>query len=437
MPVRPPYGGAVAGVLSGRWGTGLHLAAGLGVLGAAGYAYVAIVGHVFASRETAALVGALISVYLLINIIGPGVFAALEQETSRAVSAAVARAESIRPIARRAGLIAAGYAAGAGLVVLVAWPLVLARVLDGRVGLLVALLLAVAGSAGIYWVRGILGGRQRFAAYAATLYLEGGLRVLPCLALLVVAVREPAPYALAFAAGSAVAAAVLWPVARPPADPAPAADPAGMLGSMSLLFAATALGQLVANLAPVVVAYRLPGDAVTASVFAATFVLARIPLFLFAPVQAVLLPKLTRAATLGDRALLRRRLGEVLAAVAGVGSAGLVAGVLAGPVVAEVVFNAVRRPGAGLLAVLGLATLLMMAALALQPALIALGRQRDVAVAWVAGTVVHVGVLCAPADAVAAALVAQALGPALVAAILAVRLRGALRERAVTAPAPR
>jgi hypothetical protein len=66
-----------------------------------------------------------------------------------------------------------------------------------------------------------------------------------------------------------------------------------------------------------------------------------------------------------------------------------------------------------------------------------LERQRDVAVAWVAGTVVHVGVLCAPADAVAAALVAQALGPALVAAILAVRLRGALRERAVTAPAPR
>lgn len=433
-----PYRGAVARLRTdsgstGRWGTSLHLAAGLGVLGAAGYAYVAIVGHVFASPTDAALVSALISVYLLINIIGPGVFAALEQETSRSVSVAVAREESIRSIGRRAGVIAAGYAAATGLAVLVAWPLVLHRVLDGRTGLLAALLLAVAGSAGVYWIRGILGGRQRFAGYAATLYLEGGLRVLPCLVLLALAAREPAAYGLAFAAGSAVAAALLWPAARPAPDARAPADPDGMLGSMSLLFAATALGQLVANLAPVVVAYRLPGDAVTASVFAATFVLARIPLFLFAPVQAVLLPKLTRAATLGDRALLRRRLGQVLGAVAAVGTAGLVAGVLVGPVVAEVVFSAVRRPGAELLAALGVATLLMMAALVLQPALIALGRQRDVAAAWVAGTVVFVAALCAPVEPVAAALAAQALGPAVVAGLLAVRLRAALRACAPAA----
>ncbi|MGH3567822.1 MAG: hypothetical protein ACRDRH_17685, partial [Pseudonocardia sp.] len=82
---------------AGRVGTAVHLAVGLGVLGAAGYAFVAVVGHVFDGPANAGVLSALISLYLLVNIIGPGVFAALEQATSRAVSAAAARGEPLRP----------------------------------------------------------------------------------------------------------------------------------------------------------------------------------------------------------------------------------------------------------------------------------------------------------------------------------------------------
>jgi hypothetical protein len=117
----------------------------------------------------AGALSALISLYLVVNIIGPGVFAALEQETSRAVSVAVARGEPVRPVARQAAVLAARSLAVLVAVVLVAWPLVLHRVLDGRLGLLVALLVAVVGSAAVYWARGVLGGQQLFAAYARTL----------------------------------------------------------------------------------------------------------------------------------------------------------------------------------------------------------------------------------------------------------------------------
>ena len=211
-----------------RLGTAAHLAAGLVVLGAAGYAYVAVVGHVFDRPDEAAALSALISLYLLVNMIGPGVYAALEQETSRAVSAACARGESLRPIARRAAVLALWSLVGLVAVVLVGWPLLLGPVLEGRLGLLAALLVAIAGSAGVYWARGLLGGQQRFAAYARTLYVEGAVRLLPCLVLLGLAVGAPEAYGLAFALGSAVAALSVAPALRLPPSTGPAGQITGM-----------------------------------------------------------------------------------------------------------------------------------------------------------------------------------------------------------------
>ena len=151
---------------------------------------------------------------------------------------------------------------------------------------------------------------------------------------------------------------------------------------------AIALSQLLANLAPVVVSYRSPDDLVAAAVFGTTFVLARIPLFLFAPVQAVLLPKLTRAATLGRRDELVRRLRQALALVSGLGRArGWSAACCSGrgrrrccstPRAARrrSPWGCSARPRAD------------DAALVVQPTLVALGRQRLVTAAWVLGAVV-------------------------------------------------
>jgi O-antigen/teichoic acid export membrane protein len=413
---------------TGRIGTAAHLGAGLGVLGAAGYAFVAVVGHVFATPAEAGALNALISLYLLVNLIGPGVFAALEQETSRAVSAASARGESVRSIARRAALLAVGCFVGLVALVLLAWPLLLGRVLDGRWGLLAALIVAIAGSGGVYWVRGLLGGQQRFTGYAATLYVEGAVRLLPCLLLLVLAVATPESYGLAFALGSAVAALAVAPLLRLPRDGGPAAPVADMGRSLGYLAVAIALSQLLANLAPVIVSYRSPDDLVAAAVFGTTFVLARIPLFLFAPVQAVLLPQLTRAATLGRRDELRRRLRQALVLVSGLGVLGVVGCVLVGPWAAQALFNAARRPTAVSVGLLGAATLLMMLALVVQPTLVAMGRQRLVTTAWALGAVVFLAVLVAPVAPIDAALAAQLVGPAVVLAVLAIGVLRALRE---------
>ena len=397
------------------------------MLGAAGYAFVAVVGHVFDGPADAGALTALISLYLLVNMIGPGVYAALEQETSRAVSAASARGESLRPIARRSAVLALWSFGGLLAMVLLGWQLLLARVLDGRVGLLLALIVAIAGSGGVYWARGLLGGQQRFAPYARTLYVEGAVRLLPCLVLLVAAIDSPQLYGLAFALGSAAAALSVAPALRLDTGPdtGPAGRTADMGRSLSYLTVAIALSQLLANLAPVVVSYRMPDDLVLAAVFGTTFVLARIPLFLFAPVQAVLLPKLTRAATLGEHGELARRLRQAVLLVLGFGLLGVLGCVLLGPWAAELLFNTALRPSAATLGLLGAATLVMMLALVVQPTLVAMGRQRLVTVAWVLGSVVFLGLLVLPIDPIAAALVAQLVGPAVVLVVLAVGvLRG-------------
>ncbi|MGH3567852.1 MAG: lipopolysaccharide biosynthesis protein, partial [Pseudonocardia sp.] len=311
--------------------------------------------------------------------------------------------------------------------VLAAWPPVLSRVLDGNVGLLAALVVAIAGSGGVYWVRGVLGGQQRFAAYARTLYVEGAVRLLPCIVLLVLAVRSPAGYGLAFALGSAIAALSVAPALRLPRTGAPTGPVEDMGRSFSYLIGAIALSQLLANLAPVVVTYRSPDDLVAAGVFASTFVLARIPLFLFAPVQAVLLPQLTRAAVLGEREELVRRLRQVVTLVVAAGGIGVAGCVWLGPWAAELMFNTATRPTATTIGLLGVATLVMMAALVVQAALVALGRQRVVTFGWITGAVVYVALLVLPPEPLTAALYAQLAGPAVVLAVLAVDAVRALR----------
>jgi O-antigen/teichoic acid export membrane protein len=419
---------------AGRFGAAAHLVAGLGVLGAAGYAFVAVIGHVFHGQSDAGALNALISLYMLVNIIGPGVFAALEQETSRAVSAASARGEPLRPVARRAGVLALWAFAALVVAVLVAWPLVLGRVLEWRPGLLVALLVAIAGSGAVYWARGLLGGQQLFPVYARTLYVEGAVRLLPCLVLLALALELPSAYGLAFAVGSAVAALSVWPALHRTDMGLPAADaatrPDGMGRSLLYLTGAIALSQLLANLAPVVVTYRLPDDLVAAAVFGSTFVLARVPLFLFAPVQAVLLPHVTRAATMGHHDELALRLRQVLALVAGLGALGVAGCVWLGPWAAEQLFNTAYRPSVGTLAMLGTATLVMMLALVVQPTLVALARQRTVTIGWLAGSVVFLVVLVAGPEPIAAALLAQLVGPLTVLVVLLVGVMRALHALA-------
>ena len=286
------------------------------------------------------------------------------------------------------------------------------------------MLLSVATSAAVYVVRGLVGGRQRFTGYAATLGAEGVARILPCVVLALTGTADVVAYAIAFAAGSAFGALAGLPWLRKPvthvAATAAAVDPptvGRMARALSFLAGGTLLMLLVANLAPIVVTPRLAGDAATAAAFASAFVLARVPLFLFAPVQAVLLPALTRAATRGELDRVRATLRRILLAVAAIGIPGVVASFVVGPWAVQVLFGAqVRLPGA-VVGLLGVSTVGLMIGQALQPGLVALGRHQVVTIAWLAGAVVLVTVLVLPGGALRAGVIGQ-LGSAAVVVLI-------------------
>ncbi|GEL16471.1 hypothetical protein PA7_03080 [Pseudonocardia asaccharolytica DSM 44247 = NBRC 16224] len=419
---------------SRRTGTATHLALGLVTVGLAGYAFVVVVGHTFPTPPYAAEVGALTSVYFLINIIGPGVFFAVEQETSRAVTAARSEGGSIREVAARTGRIAAAVTVVVAALLLLLWPPVLSRVLAGQAGLLLAVVVAAAGAAVMYWVRGLLSGQKRLRPYALTLYLEGAARLLPGVVLLAFAVRQPTWYALAFALGALVAGLALAPALRLDPGSSARSHVARAGRSVAMLVAAGLLMQAMANLGPVVVTFRMP-DALAASVFALMFVAARVPLFLFSPVQALLVPALARAVAARRPDLLKRHLLRALAVLAALGAVGVLIAAMLGPWAVQVLFNAAERPPALHVALLAAATICMMAALTFQAALVALDAQRTVIVSWVVGSVAFLSVLLVSSDPIGGALAAQLLGPAVVtiwAALGTVRAVGRIRS----APTP-
>lgn len=408
------------------------MAGGLALVGAAGYGFVALAGHTLDPAHAAALA----SLYLMVNIIGPGVFSALEQETSRSVSAEAAAGRGIGAVARHAWLLAAGVLAGLLVVLLAVSPILTDQAFAGQWGLFVAVLLSVVTSAAVYVVRGLLGGTQRFTGYSATLAAEGLTRILPCVVIAALGMPDPTVYAVIFAAGSGfgAVAGLFWlrsgqrqPVEAPTELTVEPASVRRMARSLSLLVGGTLLMLIVMNVAPIVVTARMQEDAATAAAFASAFVLARIPLFLFAPVQAMLLPSLTRAATAHDFAAVRARLRVILMAVLAIGLFGVLLSFTVGPWAVQVLFGAEVRLSTTVVGLLGVSTIGLMTALVLQPGLVALGAHKSVTTAWLAGTVVLVALLALPGDPLRAGVLAQLASAALVVVIMLRALSKALR----------
>lgn len=453
--------------LRGRLAGIAPVGGGLALVGLAAYVVLALAGHTLNPRDYAAAA----SMFLLTAIVGPGVFAAVEQQTNHEVSARLAAGVDPAPSVRAAAVVAAGLALIMSLVVLALAPVLVPRAFAGHTALLAATVLAVLGAAAAYLLRGIFAGQRRFQWYGISLAGEGLGRLLPCAALALFGWATADRFGFVFALGCAVAAAVTLPAlrrgvgagqhnagqhnasqhnasqdaaGRDTAEP-DATSAAGapvrlprLAASVALLACASSLTLLVVNLGPVVLTSRLGtahGDAELAASFVSLFLLARIPLFLFAPVQAFLLPALTAAAERGDLALVRRQVRTALLAVTAVGGPGVLAAGLLGPWASRVLFSAPLELSRGIAALLGVSTVAMMAAQILQPALVALGRNRAAMLAWVVSSALFVGLLFAPVPPLGAAVTAQLVAPALVCLLMGLTLRRELRGRAAGAPA--
>ena len=417
------------------------------LVGLSGYVYFAVIGH---GRFDPTIAAALAATYLLSNILGPGVFIAAEQEASRVISAQRAGGGIVPGTALRLALICVALGVLTTIVLVACAPVLLTNVLDGDVGLLLALVLAVVGSAAVYYIRGLSGGQQRFSRYASTTGIDGGARIAGCLVLAAAGATDPVAYALALCAGPAVAAAltlrgVTPRVAQRPdpgtANPAETSELptfAGLGRGVAYLLVASFVSLAMANLAPVIVTAMTDTDPAAATGFAAAVVLTRVPLLLMGPIQALILPRLTLAAGSGRLGDFRRDTVTGLAIIGGLAvlSLGVVA-VLGGWALTVLVGAENATTPTGVLVLLALSAMLQMAVQFLQPALVAVRRHRQLVVAWVCGGAAFGLAFLIPLEPIDRGVLAQLVGPVVTLVIELVILHKVITMAAHPARQPR
>jgi O-antigen/teichoic acid export membrane protein len=437
------------------------------LVGLAAYVVLALAGHTLSPRDYSAAA----NMFLITAIVGPGVFAAVEQQTNREVSGRRAAGVRIGPAVWASGLVTAIFTAAMCALVLALSPILVPWTFAGHPALVAATMLAVAGAAAAYLLRGVFGGQRRYRWYGLSLAGEGLSRLVPCVLLVLFGWADADRFGFVFAVGCGLAALLTVPglfrgiVVRelPPlmklptrttvapddaagsrVRPGPAAvvpDARVRLGpltaAVAYLAGASALTLMMTNLGPVVLSSRLgpaPHEAAVSASFVSLFLLARIPLFLFGPVQAFLLPALTSAAERRDPAAVRATIRLALLAVLAVGVPGVLAAGLLGPWATRLLFNAPVELSRTVATLLGVGTVAMMAAQILQPALVALGRNRAATLAWVIAGALFVALLFAPFDPLAATVAAQVVAPLLVTALMAHALRCAITQLAAPNP---
>jgi O-antigen/teichoic acid export membrane protein len=398
-----------------------------------GYLFLVLAGDIKDHNQAAAMA----SMYVLVNTIGQGVFAGLEQETSRSLSRAVAVGDDPAPVMRRAVRHTAALLAVCCLFVVAASPVLVAGPLHKEWALIPTVLVGTVSYSLSYLVRGLLGGQQLFGGYSATLVAEGMSRIVPFLAIAALGVGSAFVYCAVYSCGLFFSAGIGWFFWLRPrlAHREPAAAPAGAPGgrekglrawlSTGLLFlvGAALLTQLVANLPALGASSRLGMHPATATAFVQAATLARIPLLLVGPVTALLLPRLTAAGAVGDVRAVRATVRTGSAAMLGLGAlAGAGLGVL-GPWVLKSFFHAGGISALSLM-LMAVGTAGLMTVGVLQPALVGLARPRQVPIAWAVGAAAMGAAVVWPGDPVSAAVAASLVGPAGVVLVMAFSLRG-------------
>lgn len=396
--------------------------AGLGVLGVAAYAFLAIAGHTLSPRGYSDLA----VLWMIVFSVGPGLFFPLEQELGRLVTARRSRGDGSGPVVRRVALIGLAL-----LILLVATTLTTRQPLaswlfGGDARLVDALAVNLVALTAAHLSRGLLAGHGEFGRYGAQLALDGALRVGFAAALAWLGPDQAVWYGLALAAAPVLAVASTTPARLLRPDPGPPVRYADLVHGLGLLIVSSTLWLTVVNAG--VVSARLlaaPQEVALAGALLSGLVLARVPLFVFSSLQASLLPALAAAAAAADREGFRRLLTRTGLVVAGLGAAGGVVCVLAGPWLVRVLFDTPAVLGRDDFAWLSAATAVFMLATVVGQACLALAGHRDQAIGWTVGFVVLLAVTLLPGPVlirVEAAFMAGSLAAGLV-------LAAALRRR--------
>jgi O-antigen/teichoic acid export membrane protein len=369
------------------------VAAGLGVLGLASFAFLSVCGRALGPAELAPLA----TLWVLINALGPALFQPLEQEIGRSVAHRSASGDGARPVFLRACLLAVGAVGLAGVVLLVARRPLADGVFHGQQVMVLGLFLGLAGLCAEHLSRGAFAGGGAFPRYGTQLAVDGVLRIGSAAALTVIGVATGGWYGLCL--GLAPALAVLLTARRlgPAVHPGRHASWGEIGHAVGWLTVGALASQFVVNAAPIAVnLLAAPDEQARAGIFISVLVLARIPLFLFAAIQASFLPGMAALAAAGDTAGYRRRLMLVTAAVSALGAAGLVVILGVGPWLVRLVYGPDFVTTRGDLWPLAAASGLFMMGSAISQALISIRGYRSSVAGWASGAAVFLVVLTLP-----------------------------------------
>lgn len=361
----------------------ISVAVGLGILGLSAYAFLALAGRALGPVALAPLS----VLWTLVNAVGPGIFFPFEQEVARAVAERRAHDQGIRPVVLKAVLLAGSLLAGLVVLTLVFAGPLSDLLFRGNVALLVCLLVAIAGLAAEHISRGVFSGSGRFVRYGGQLGVDGTIRLVGAAVLAFAGTDSAVPFGIVLAAAPLVAVAVTLTQPRTLLLPGPAAQWSDITKAIGLLIGGQLLANVVINAGPVAVELLADNSELAAvGIFTSVLVLARVPLFAFAAIQASFLPALARLAALQDNAGFRRRLLQILGIVVAFGAAGVIGGALLGPWVVRLLFGADFITTGGQVALLAAASGSYMAASVLAQALVSVRSYVANVVIWGVGT---------------------------------------------------
>lgn len=402
----------------------LSVAAGLAVNGVAVYAFTVLV-----SRNLDDASGVL-TLWFLVYVLGPGLFYPVEQELSRAVTARVVERERFTPVATRAAMLTGGLVGALAIVAALSAAPVADGWFDGQIGIVVVGALTVAAYGALHWLRGLLGGAQRFGALGQLLATEGGSRLVFAVTLVIAGSASNFGFAVCMLAAPLLAWMIGWRQ-RPHdtgAEEPSASDPAGhnatrenratwrdLSEHLGWLLAGALLSQSLANAAPLAVSLLAQDDqSQLVEAFTAAVFITRVPLFLFQAVQVSLLPRLTALATEGQWNGFRQGLRRLMLVVAAISLIGVLGAAALGQLATRIAYD--QEIGRTELVLLTAAVGATMGAIALSQAQVALRRHPRVAFGWGVGLIAFVLLMLIPGELVMRTSIAS-LGGALCACL--------------------
>jgi O-antigen/teichoic acid export membrane protein len=294
------------------------------------------------------------------------------------------------------------------------------RLLGGDTGAGWSLVAGLAALAIASVARGVFAGRGQFGRYSVQLGADGCVRVVMAVGLIVAQVHSVWIWGAALAVAPVLSVLVsAWGSADPRPEPKgySAPDGIGFSQAIGALLGATFSSQILANGCVVVAQFaRGPGEEAVAGSLLIGLVVARVPLFLYAAVQASLLPRLAEARARRNLPGFVRLLASTTALATAVGAANVIAVAAFGRWVMRALFG-VQPLSELVLVLLAVGTVAFMIASVLAQGLVALEHHLDSCIVWLLGLGVFALVFVQSSGALDARLTWSYVGGASAAAI--------------------